>query len=171
VNSEDIYWFSSKKGAGLASTPSGHKCWPSEVRGLWQPSCPCCTGSCYVYAPLTLYGSKIDERALYILGCGSPSCGTNPARQVLTGADCSLCLTYDLYGGKSQCHSPWCGVLFFLVILNSWRTIRFQKEVAHDETLFIDQTDSTGGSSASSGQPNGLSDVLHRHRYQTDRRN
>ncbi|CAM6024131.1 unnamed protein product [Sphagnum balticum] len=63
-----------------------------------------------VYAPLTLYGSKIDERALYILGCASPSCGTNPA---------------------------------------SWRTIRFQKEVAHDETFFIDQTDSTGGSSAS----------------------
>ncbi|KAH9564240.1 hypothetical protein CY35_04G015200 [Sphagnum magellanicum] len=46
-----------------------------------------------------------------------------------------------------------------------WRTIRFQKEVAHDETFFIDQTDSTGGSSASSGQPNGLSDVLHRHRW------
>jgi pre-rRNA-processing protein TSR4 len=32
-----------------------------------------------IYAPLTLYGSKIDERSLFILGCPSASCGTERA--------------------------------------------------------------------------------------------
>ena len=35
-----------------------------------------------IYAPLTLYGSKIDERSLFVLGCPSASCGTERARLV-----------------------------------------------------------------------------------------
>ncbi|KAG0575991.1 hypothetical protein KC19_5G046600 [Ceratodon purpureus] len=76
-----------------------------------------------IYAPLTLYGAKLDERSLFILGCPSASCGVDR---------------------------------------NSWRTIRFQKDVPSESTSQQDQTESAAGSSTASlsGPRSGLGEAL-----------
>lgn len=67
----------------------GQPDWPVPLQDVNDEllKCGVCDGYlglvAQIYAPLTLYGSKLEERSLFILGCPSASCGVDRSREAL----------------------------------------------------------------------------------------